>query len=204
VILETVVVGVYMVNCYILAVQKDSEALIIDPGDQKHLIEKALNKHNLKPVCVINTHGHIDHIRCDDDFNVPVYAHTQELSMLQSAALNLSNFVGNSYTVASQLVPLTDRQRISCAGIDLEIIHTPGHTPGGMCVYWAQEAMLFSGDTLFYHSVGRSDFPGADEQRLIHSIRDKLFILPEKTIVLPGHGPRSSIGQEKKENPFVR
>ncbi|MCM8780637.1 MAG: MBL fold metallo-hydrolase [Candidatus Omnitrophica bacterium] len=205
-ILESICVGAFQVNCYVLASGKESSAIIIDPGDEKRKIEQILNKYKLNPIFIINTHGHIDHIGCDNEFGIPIYIHRDEIPLLKDASLNLSNFLSRSFKVKSHLIrPLNDKEIIELEGIRLEVIHTPGHTPGAMCLLMKspKNKILFTGDTLFFHSIGRTDFPGADERFLIRSIKDKLFNLADDTLIYPGHGPPSTIGEEKRNNPFL-
>lgn len=204
-ILEIICVGQFQVNCYVLASGKDSPAIIIDPGDECNKIKRLLNKHKLTPAFIINTHGHIDHIGCDNEFSVPVYIHSQDIPLLGNPTLNLSGLLISPYSVKSKVKALEDRQDIELDGIKLEVIHTPGHTPGGICLLMKKpdNKILFSGDTLFFQGIGRTDFPGADEAIIIKSIKEKLFKLDEDTVVYPGHGPSSTIGKEKKSNPFL-
>ena len=204
-ILETVCVGELQVNCYILALSESAEAIIIDPGEQKDKILRVLARHKLKPIAVINTHGHIDHIGCDDGFAVPVYAHEKDVALLKDSRLNLSDFLSAPLSVKSEIKQLRDGQMLKLAGIELEVIHTPGHTPGGICLLVKAEGrdILFSGDSLFHGSVGRTDFEGADEASLLKSLREKLLILADETVVYPGHGPTTTIGYERKHNPFL-
>lgn len=204
-ILEIVCVGSLEVNCYILASRAGTQAIIIDPGEEPDKIWEALDKHKLKPGFVINTHGHYDHIGCDDEFNAPVYIHYEDLPLLKEPALNLSGLFASAYSVKAGINPVKDKEDIGLGEIRLRVIHTPGHTPGGVCLLMQspQDKILFSGDTLFYHGIGRSDLPGGSEESLIKSIRDKLFVLPPDTIVYPGHGPSSTIGEEKANNPFL-
>ena len=204
-ILETVCVGELQANCYILAAVAGREAVIIDPGSQKDKILRVLAKHKLKAAAVINTHGHIDHIGCDDELGVPVYAHEKDVALLKDSRLNLSGFLSLPFSVKSEIKQLRDKEKINLAGIQLEVIHTPGHSPGGICLLTKNQDkdILFSGDTLFYGSVGRTDFEGADEATLLESIREKLLVLPDQTIVYPGHGPSTTIGYERKHNPFL-
>ncbi len=203
-ILETICVGSMQVNCYILAENTDSQAIIIDPGSEDNKIKHVLKKHKLKPAFIINTHGHIDHIGCDDAFEVPIYIHRQDLALLKNPQLNLSTFLVSPFSVKSKIKVLEDKEKIELGQICLEVLHTPGHTPGGICLLMRRpsDKILFSGDTLFYHGIGRTDFPGADEGLLIKSIEEKLLNLADDTIVYPGHGPSSTIGEEKKNNPF--
>lgn len=204
-ILETLCVGPFEVNCYVLASGADGEAIIIDPGYDCAKIKKVLQKHRLEPAFIVNTHGHYDHIGCDDDFGVPVYAHQKELGLLKDAELNLSNFLVSSYSVKSEVRALQEEDKIELGQIQLEVIHTPGHTPGGICLWMHKPAdnILFSGDTLFYRGIGRTDFPVADAEALLNSIKEKLFNLPDNTVVYPGHGPSTTIADEKRENPFL-
>ncbi|MDP3732607.1 MAG: MBL fold metallo-hydrolase [Candidatus Omnitrophota bacterium] len=204
-ILETVCVGPMQVNCYILASSPDSQAIIIDPGEENQKIERVLKKYNLKPEFVINTHGHIDHIGCDDKFGVPVYIHRQDLALLKNPELNLSTFLISPFSLKSNIKILEDGDNIELGQIQLEVIHVPGHTPGGISLLMKKpkDKILFTGDSLFFHGIGRTDFPGASETLLIKSIKEKLFKLSDDTIVYPGHGPPSMIGEEKNNNPFL-
>lgn len=204
-ILENICVGPFEVNCYILAADKESPAVIIDPGEEEGKIRKTLSKYKLKPALVINTHGHIDHIGCDDCFGVPVYVHKSDAPLLGDAKLNLSSFLVSAYQVKSEIKTLEDKEKISLGGMELEVIHTPGHTPGGICLLMKkpENKILFSGDTLFCGSIGRTDFTGADADLLIKSIREKLFKLSDDTVIYPGHGAPSTIGEEKRNNPYA-
>lgn len=204
-ILETVVVGAFEVNCYILASSVGSQAIIIDPGSQESKINKILEKHRLHPSFIINTHGHIDHIGCDDCFNLPVYVHRNDKDLLLDPKLNLSSFLTGPFSVKSKIKVLEDKETIRLEDLELEVLHTPGHTPGGISLLLSKpkDKVLFSGDTLFCQGVGRTDFAGADHDTLIRSIKTKLLVLPEDTLVLPGHGASSSIGDEKTGNPFL-
>jgi glyoxylase-like metal-dependent hydrolase (beta-lactamase superfamily II) len=193
------------VNCYVLASGEDREAVIIDPGADEAKIKHILKKHKLKPAFIINTHGHIDHIGSDDKFDVPIYIHSQDLALLRDPQLNLSSFLMSAFSVKSKVNVLEDKESIELDQVQLEVIHTPGHTPGGICLLMQRpmNKILFTGDTLFCRGIGRTDFPQADEGLLIKSIREKLFKLSDDTVVYPGHGPSSTIGEEKKNNPFL-
>lgn len=204
-ILDTICVGTFQANCYILAMGPGRQAIIIDPGGQKNKIIEALDKHNLKPEFVINTHGHIDHIGCDDEFRVPIYIHCADAPMLKNPELNLSNFINLPCSVESSIKALEDKDKITLDEIELEVIHTPGHTLGGICLLLKKplKNILFSGDTLFFESIGRADFTGSNAQALIKSIKERLFVLPDDTVIYPGHGQSSTIGHEKRHNPFL-
>ena len=148
---------------------------------------------------VINTHGHYDHIGCDDEFGVDVYAHKQDLAMLKDADLNFSASFSFPYTVKSEIIALEDKQVIKLDCLELETIHLPGHTPGGVALLMRrpQTGIVFTGDTLFCQGVGRTDLPGGSQPQLEKSIKERLFILPDGTKVYPGHGTTTTIGEEK-------
>ncbi|MCX5705593.1 MAG: MBL fold metallo-hydrolase [Candidatus Omnitrophica bacterium] len=204
-IFETVVVGPMQVNCYVLASEPNSKCIIIDPGAEERKIRKVMEKHKLIPECVINTHGHFDHIGCDDAFGVPVYVHEKDLPMLEEPKLNMSGFFSLPYRVSSSIRVLQDKDRIKTQSLELEVIHVPGHTRGGIAllVKKPESDILITGDSLFYQGIGRSDLEGGDEGQLIRSIREKLISLPDETKVYPGHGPSSTIGQERLSNPYL-
>jgi len=203
-ILETICVGPMEVNCYILASQKNSPAIIIDPGDEEHKIRRVLNKYQLTPGFIINTHGHYDHIGCDNKFGVPIYIHSQDLAFLKDSRLNLSRVFALPYEVKSEIKTVEDKQTIELDDIQLQVVHVPGHTPGGIALLLKKpiDKIAFTGDSLFCQGIGRSDLSGGDESLLIKSVKEKLLTLPDDTVIYPGHGPSSSIGAEKRSNPF--
>jgi glyoxylase-like metal-dependent hydrolase (beta-lactamase superfamily II) len=204
-IFETVRVGDMQVNCYILACAEGAKALIIDPGDDELKIRRYLDNHKLSPGIIVNTHGHYDHIGADDAFNVPVYVYELDAPMLRDARLNFSGFFSTPRKVTSQIIKLKDGQIISYEGIRLKVLHIPGHTPGGMALLMQEPEnnIVFTGDSLFCQGIGRTDFEGGDQAALIKGIKDKLLTLPDKTLIYPGHGPSSTIGEEKKGGYFV-
>ena len=198
-ILETVSVGAMGVNCYILASREGSKAIIIDPGDSERKIRQALDKHKLIPGFIINTHGHYDHIGADDKFNVLVYAHKLEVPLLKEPMLNLSGLFSLPYQVKSEVKFLEDGEKVILDDIQLRVIHTPGHTQGGITLLLEKpiDKIAFTGDTLFCQGIGRSDLSGGDEELLIKSIKEKLFPLLPETKIYPGHGASSTIGEER-------
>ena len=204
-ILEVIPVGPFLANCYIIASTDSEQAIIVDPGADYKKIKSRLDKHKLTPAFIINTHGHIDHIGEDTSFKVPIYIHEKDISLLHDAESNLSKFFSSPLVIKSDIHPLNDSQDIRLDQIHLKVIHTPGHTPGGICLLLInpENKILFSGDTLFNSGIGRTDYPGASESLLVKSIKNKLFSLDDDTIVYPGHGPQTTIGREKKENPFL-
>jgi len=201
-ILETVAIGPMQVNCYVLACAKDSKAIIIDPGDQERKIRQVLDKHKLTPAFIINTHGHYDHIGADDKFGVTVYVHKADLVMLEDPMMNLSGLFSMPYSVKSEIKPLEDNQIITLDDIQLKVLHVPGHTPGGIALLMLKPdgKIVFTGDTLFCGGIGRSDLIGGDAEQLNQAIRERLFVLADDTKIYPGHGPASTILEEKKNN----
>lgn len=203
-ILETVCVGPMQVNCYILALSGETQAIIIDPGAEENKIRKVLDRHKLKPACIINTHGHIDHIGCNDKFGVEIYVHRQDLALLKNPEFNLSSFFALPYRVNSKIKTVEDKDELGLGGIILKVIHVPGHTPGGISLLLEKpkKNILFTGDSLLCGGIGRTDFPQADGNLLLKSIKEKLLTLDEDILIYPGHGPTSTIGDEKRHNPL--
>lgn len=200
--IDTLAVGHMQANCYIVSSQKTGNAILIDPGDEYDKINDFLEKNKLTAKLIVHTHGHIDHIQADNEFNLPVYAHKSDLGLLKNPEKNLSSFLSHPFTVKREIVILEDGQSVALDDLRLTVLHTPGHTPGGICL--KVNNAVFTGDTLFAGSIGRTDFPGASEEQLLQSIRDKLINLADDTIVYPGHGPESTMGREKRTNPFLQ
>jgi len=202
-VIEKIVVGEFETNCYIVGCEKIKKAIIIDPGDEYEKISKLLAKLNLTPEIIINTHGHIDHIGVNDKFNLPVYIHQLDEVFLKDPSKNLSVFFKIPYTFSSKNIKLVkDKDVIKLSSISLKVIHTPGHTPGSISLLMEKEKISFTGDTLFSSGIGRTDFPDGSEEKILKSIKEKLFILPDETIIYPGHGSSSTIGEEKKNFDF--
>ena len=201
-IIEAVEVGPFFTNCYVVGMPGGC-AFIIDPGDEGVRLKELITKHRFKPSFIINTHGHIDHIKEDDSFNLPVYIHEEDASFLRDPDLNLSSFLGEPFKLNdnTRVITLKGKDSIEFNSQKIEIIHTPGHTPGGICIKFGQ--FLFSGDTLFCGSIGRTDFKGGSQDLLIEFIKNNLFPLDDDLTVLPGHGPKTALGQEKVNNPFL-
>ena len=199
-ILEAISVGAMGANCYILASGKGLRGIIIDPGDEGEKILQVLKTHHLTPGIVINTHGHYDHIAANDKFGLTVYVHSLDAPMLIEPMLNLSGLFSVAYKVKSKIKPVEDGEIISLDKVELKVLHTPGHTPGGISLLMLkpENDIVFTGDTLFCRGIGRCDLPGGNEDALFNSIRQKLFTLPDETRIFPGHGPSSTIKEEKK------
>jgi len=199
-------VGPLGANCYIIYCEKTLQGAVIDPGGNGKDIIDIINRDNIKLACIINTHGHADHIAANDEIKeatgAPVFIHGADGKMLTSAQGNLSSYIGNNLICQPADRLLTDGEKFMVGEIEFAVIHTPGHTPGGICLL-ANE-ILFSGDTLFEQSIGRSDFPGGSHSQLINSIKNKLLVLPDHITVWPGHGPGTTIGDERQTNPFIQ
>ena len=195
-------VGVLSANCHILI--KGDEAVVIDPGANPELIYPVIVRKKL--VYIINTHGHYDHIGANNDlkshFDTKLAVHKDDYEMLVNPDLNLSVMVDSQFISVLPDILLSDGDTLDFGGIKLKIIHTPGHTEGSICIL--TDNMLFSGDTLFYHSIGRTDLPGGNFEKLKNSIVNRLYTLDDDIIVYTGHGENTTIGEEKRFNEFVR
>lgn len=203
--IERIPVGTIQANCYILGCNFTKEGIIIDPGaDAQGLISK-IKELDLKIKYILLTHGHYDHIAAVNEIKrkikAPICIHSLDKEILENPELNLSTMFGQSMSVSYD-IELKEGDVLSIGNIKLKIIHTPGHTPGGICIVGDQE--VFTGDTLFAGSIGRTDFPQGNMKKLLSSIKNKLFVLPGDTKIYPGHGPSSTIEQEKNTNPFFR
>ena len=204
--IEKFVLGSMGTNCYLIINEETKELIIIDPATCPDYVVSHVNSNGYIPRAIFLTHAHFDHVMGIDgwvkEFGIPVYLHEEEKKVLEDPELNLSGVFGASYSY-SDVKCLKDGQELEVSGFIFKVIHTPGHTCGGCCYYCADEGVLISGDTLFYQSVGRSDFPTGSMGTLVRSIKEKLFCLPEDVMVYPGHNDSTCIGDEKKYNPFV-
>jgi len=201
--------GEFETNCYVVRTDgSTADCLLIDTGLEVTGLLDFLRRNKLNPAALILTHGHIDHIAGVDELrrrfpDIKIYIHKLDAELLSDAVGNLSFMTGLSMTADPADVGLEEGDVIDQAGIKLKVVHTPGHTPGGICLYAKQDGVIFVGDTLFAGSVGRTDFPTGNTRQLIQSIKDKLLILPAETKVYPGHGPETTIAAEKSNNPFL-
>ena len=207
--IDSLILGAYETNCYILRADKTAkDCLIIDAGLNAGRMIDFLQENKLNPVAVVLTHGHIDHIaglaQLQEQYpDIKVYIHKLDAEMLTGSDDNLSEFIGGGFTVRAADFLVDEGDTIEQAGVKLEVFHTPGHTQGGICLYSRDDKIVFVGDTLFAGSVGRTDFPGGSMTGLVKSIKKKLLTLPEETVVYPGHGPSTTIEEEKANNPFL-
>jgi len=208
--IDRLILGAYQTNCYIL---RESEAakdcLLVDAGLEASQLVNFLRAHKLNPVAVVLTHGHVDHVAGIAALrrkfpDVKVYIHKLDTEMLTDTESNLSALTMGPFSTEPADFSLEQGDVIELAGIKLEVLHTPGHTPGGICLYSKDESIVFTDDTLFAESVGRTDFPGGSMSQLIKSIKEKLLTLPDETVIYPGHGPTTTIAQEKAHNQYLR
>ena len=203
--------GSLQTNCYLLSEATSGLTLCIDPGAEPETIRSFAEQQQLTVTCIALTHGHGDHIGAvatlKQRWQVPVRIHEQDAGMLGCSQQNLSAFVGQHITAPNADAFLRDGEQVTVGAMTVRVLHTPGHTPGGVCLFVPDgddTPLLFSGDTLFNHEVGRCDLPGGSLDTLKQSVRDKLYCLPDETVVYPGHGPATTIAVEKAENPYVR
>lgn len=204
--IRMMVLGPVQTNCFFLINEDTKEVLIIDPADRAQKIIEWINSEGLKPVAILLTHGHFDHIMgmagVKNEYHIPVYASKDEVEVLANPQLNVSTMMGAYISLTADEL-FADGDVLELAGMKLKVISTPGHTIGSVCFYMEEEKVLISGDTLFEASVGRTDFPTGSSRQLIESIKTRLFVLPDDTDVFPGHGGTTSIAYEKAHNPFI-
>lgn len=206
--LKRLVVGALETNCYLISCEKTKEAAVIDPGGEEaaDLILNLLQKNNFDLKYIINTHGHIDHIIGNSLLKTKTEAllliHRLDADMLVDANKNFSSFMGKEIYSPPADKLLEEGDEISLGTLKLIIIHTPGHTPGGISL--VLNNIVFTGDTLFAGGIGRTDLPGGSYQDLQKSIKEKLLFLSDDKIIYPGHGPDSTIGEERRTNPYLK
>jgi hydroxyacylglutathione hydrolase len=205
-IIKSFVVGPIGVNCYVVSDADSGQGIIIDPGGNAEEILAYVRAEKIAVQAIINTHGHGDHIGANDAVRkatgAPLLLHAADQYMLTDARANLSAFMGYQALSGPPDRLLAEGDEIAFEGGSFRVVHTPGHSPGGICLIG--EGVVFSGDTLFAESIGRGDFPGGSEIELVRSVREKLLPLPDETRVYPGHGPETTIGWERRYNPYLQ
>lgn len=205
-IIKKLSVGPIMANCFILGCEQTKEAVVIDPGDEADRILMELAKAELKVTYIINTHGHFDHVGANKKLKEVTGAvlaiHPDDAPMLSELSRSAATFGLAAENSPAPDLLLKNADEITFGNITLQVIHTPGHSRGGVCLY--TKGHLFAGDTLFAGSIGRTDLPGGDYDTLIASIKEKLLNLPDDTVVYTGHGPETTLMNEKRMNPFLR
>jgi hydroxyacylglutathione hydrolase len=200
-------VGPFAENPYLLACAGTGQAVFIDPGDAAGRLIRAVEAADVTITAILLTHAHLDHVAALTELReatgAPVYLHSADDALLQDAPRQWRTFGKQIGLIAPAEHELRHGDVITFGQCELHVIHTPGHTPGCVCLYSAADQLLIAGDTLFFESVGRTDLPGGNTETLYHSIQTHLWPLPDETRVLPGHGPPTSIGHERMHNPFV-
>ena len=204
--IEWMVLGMVSTNTYLVKNQDTGELLIIDPADAAGRIQEKIGQMEGRPAAILLTHGHFDHMLAADAlrsaYDIPVYACIQEKDLLKNARYNLSASWASPHVMEADRY-LADGETFREAGFEIRLLHTPGHTEGSCCYYLPEEAVLFSGDTLFAGSVGRTDFPTSSGADMRESLQRLLSELPADTRVCPGHGEETTIAYEKRYNPFA-
>lgn len=199
-------VGAVGTNCYILINKSMGEAVIVDPGDSAIMLEKKLDEMGVRPVAILLTHGHFDHVMAAQElaehYNIERYIHEEEKETLEKPNMNVSIMINRQDSYSADKF-IREGDILEFAGFKFEVIHTPGHTLGGVCYYVREEKLLFSGDSLFNGSIGRTDFPGGSMSKLVRGIKEKLMVLPDDVKVYPGHDCTTTIVHEKMYNPYL-
>jgi hydroxyacylglutathione hydrolase len=207
-ILESFPVGPLRCNCTILGDEATHEAIVVDPGDNIPEILSRLQKHGLTLRQIIVTHAHIDHVGgaalLKKMSGAPVFLNQKDLSLLGAMEMQAGWLGVPTPETAPPDASADDGSTVGLAALPAEVIHTPGHTPGSICLLFPGQNLLLAGDTLFAGSIGRTDLPGGDGRQILRSLRDRLLVLPDTTRVLPGHGPETTIGEERQSNPFLQ
>jgi len=206
--ISTCTLGPWETNCYVVSLPDAPECWIVDVGFDPDPMIRLVRERGLHPVRIILTHAHLDHIAgvrplLEELGPVPLAIHQAEASFLLDPDLNLSSYVEMNVTAPPADELLHDGQTLSLGPTEWSVLHTPGHSPGGITLSHAPSRQALVGDTLFADSIGRSDFPTSDGEQLLRSIREKLLTLPDETRIYPGHGPQTTIGRERKHNPFL-
>lgn len=205
---EQVVLGSVATNCYLIINDDEKKCVLVDPADNAAFIRDMIKRSGCTLKAVLLTHGHADHMSAADElrrmFGVKLYAGDKEKRVLKVSDVNLSTMLLDKDISLFADEWLSDGQELKIGKMTIKCLHTPGHTEGGVCYYIKQAGILFSGDTLFCASIGRTDFPTGSMSELVHSIKEKLFTLPDDTKIYPGHGESSTIAYEKQHNPYCQ
>lgn len=205
--IETVVVPPFMENSYIVGDEGSGKAILVDPGGEIEELAATLARLKLEPIAIVNTHAHIDHVagvaEAKQRFKVPFWLHAGDRQWLENLPMQATMF-GFARPATPEVERwLADGDEFAVGDATARVIHTPGHTPGGCCLFFPVQKVLLTGDTLFAGSIGRTDLPGGSMPEIKRSIRDRLFPLGDEVVFYPGHGPSAKLGHERRTNPFV-
>jgi len=201
-------VGPLQCNCSIIGDEASHEAMVIDPGDDIEDILAIIREHNLKVKQIVITHAHIDHVggamKLRAQTGAPILLNQNDYALLKMLDVQAA-WLGMRPPGAVEIAhDLKDGQSVTAGSLSGDVLHTPGHTEGSVCLYFPAEKLLIAGDTLFAGSIGRTDLPGGSYQKILRSLHDRVLVLPDETVVIPGHGPTSTIGEEREGNPFLK
>jgi hydroxyacylglutathione hydrolase len=205
---EILPVGLLRCNCSILGDEITREAIVVDPGDNIEDIQRILEKHGLKVTAIVVTHAHIDHVagaqKLKELTGAPVYLNSNDAALLNALDQQAKWLQVETPDRVEVDNDARDAASLKLGQNELQVMHTPGHTQGSISLYIPSQAKLIAGDTLFRDSVGRTDLPGGDGRQILSSIKTRLLVLPDETVVIPGHGPSTTIGRERERNPFLK
>jgi hydroxyacylglutathione hydrolase len=205
---EILPVGLLQCNCSVIGDEATREAMVIDPGDDIEDVAAIIRKHNLKVKQIVITHAHIDHVggamKLRALTGAPILLNQNDYALLKMLDMQ-ATWVGmpapGDVKIDAELV---HGESISAGSLSANVLHTPGHTEGSVCLYFPAEKLLIAGDTLFAGSIGRTDLPGGSLEKIMRSLHQRVLALPDETVVIPGHGPKTTIGEEREGNPFLR
>jgi hydroxyacylglutathione hydrolase len=204
---EILRVGPLQCNCSVIGDEASHEAMVIDPGDDVHEVLDLIRKHNLQVKQIIITHAHIDHVggamKLRTATGAPILLNQNDYALLKMLDAQAAWIGMPSPGKVDIDRSVTTGESVSAGSLTADILHTPGHTEGSICLYFAADKKLIAGDTLFAGSIGRTDLPGGSMQKILHSLHDTVLALPDETLVVPGHGPLTTIGEERETNPFL-
>jgi len=204
---EILRVGPLQCNCSVIGDETSHEAMVIDPGDDVHEVLDLIRKHNLQVKQIVITHAHIDHVggamKLRTATGAPILLNQNDYALLKMLDAQAAWIGMPSPGKVDIDRSVTTGESVSAGSLTADILHTPGHTEGSICLYFAADKKLIAGDTLFAGSIGRTDLPGGSMQKILHSLHDTVLALPDETLVVPGHGPLTTIGAERESNPFL-